>query len=103
MAAGKELTPSEYIEHHLTFLSKPVGGGEGGFWTINVDSIVTAFILGVVPLGFIWRVLWLHPGSVQGHLPSCRPKSLRPPRRTHGIRVGGADERDGFPADRHSR
>ena len=63
MAAGKELTPSEYIEHHLTFLSKPVGGGEGGFWTINVDSIVTAFILGVVALGFIW---WVVRGATAG-------------------------------------
>ena len=45
MASGKELTPSEYIEHHLTFLTKPVSG-DGGFWSINVDSLVTAVILG---------------------------------------------------------
>src|SRR5712691_6547978 len=57
MAAGKELTPSEYIEHHLTFFSKPVGGEDGGFWMINVDSLITALILGVVALGFIWWVV----------------------------------------------
>jgi F-type H+-transporting ATPase subunit a len=62
-AAGKELTPSEYIEHHLTFFSKPVGAEDGGFWTINVDSIVTALILGVVALGFIW---WVVRGATAG-------------------------------------
>ena len=55
MAAGKELTPSEYIEHHLTFFEKPLG--DGGFWTLNVDSIVTAFLLGVIGLGFLWIVV----------------------------------------------
>lgn len=55
MAAGKELTPSEYIEHHLTFFEKPLG--DGGFWTLNLDSIVTAFLLGVIGLGFLWMVV----------------------------------------------
>lgn len=55
MAAGKELTPSEYIEHHLSFFEKPLG--DGGFWTLNVDSIVTAFLLGVIGLGFLWMVV----------------------------------------------
>src|SRR3979409_2423830 len=62
-AAGKELTPSEYIEHHLTFFSKPVGAEDGGFWMINVDSLITALILGVVALGFIW---WVVRGATAG-------------------------------------
>jgi F-type H+-transporting ATPase subunit a len=61
MAAGKELTPSEYIEHHLSFFQKPVG--DGGFWTINVDSLVTAVILGVIALGFLW---WVVRGATSG-------------------------------------
>jgi F-type H+-transporting ATPase subunit a len=61
MAAGKELTPSEYIEHHLTFFEKPVG--EGGFWTINVDSVITAALLGVLALGFLW---WVVRGATAG-------------------------------------
>ena len=48
-------TSSEYIEHHLTFFEKPLG--DGGFWTLNVDSIVTAFLLGVIGLGFLWMVV----------------------------------------------
>ncbi|MDQ5847468.1 MAG: F0F1 ATP synthase subunit A [Pseudomonadota bacterium] len=61
MAAGKELTPSEYIEHHLSFFQKPVG--DGSFWTINVDSLVTAVILGVIALGFLW---WVVRGATSG-------------------------------------
>jgi F-type H+-transporting ATPase subunit a len=61
MAADKELTPSEYIQHHLTFFQKPVG--DGGFWTINVDSVVTAILLGVVGLGFLW---WVVRGATSG-------------------------------------
>src|SRR3979411_431661 len=53
MAAGTELTPSDYIQHHLSFLTKPIGG-EGGFWSINVDSVVTAALLGIISLGLIW-------------------------------------------------
>ncbi len=61
MAAGKELTPTDYISHHLTFLSKPVG--EGGFWTLHVDSVVTAVILGVLGMGFLW---WVVRGATSG-------------------------------------
>jgi F-type H+-transporting ATPase subunit a len=61
MAAGKELTPSEYIQHHLTFFEKPIG--DGGFWTINVDSLVTAALLGVLALGFLY---WVVRGATSG-------------------------------------
>ena len=47
-------SPSEYIEHHLTFLTKPVG--DGNFWTINVDTMVVSLILGVLGMGFLWLV-----------------------------------------------
>ena len=55
MAAPTELTPSQYIQHHLTFLTKPVG--DGGFWSLNVDSIAVSILLGLVGLGFIWWVV----------------------------------------------
>ena len=51
MAAGTYQTPSEYIQHHLTFFAKPAG--DGGFWTLHVDSLVTAALLGVIGLGLI--------------------------------------------------
>lgn len=61
MAAGKELTPSEYIQHHLTFLAKPVG--DGNFWTLHLDSIVTGIVLGCVGLGLIG---WVVKGATSG-------------------------------------
>jgi F-type H+-transporting ATPase subunit a len=62
MAAGKELTPSEYIEHHLSFFTKPVSG-EGGFWAINVDTLITAALLGILVFGFLW---WVVRGATAG-------------------------------------
>jgi F-type H+-transporting ATPase subunit a len=61
MAAGKELTPSEYIQHHLTFFTQPVG--EGGFWALNVDSIAVSILLGLAGMGFIW---WVVRGATSG-------------------------------------
>src|SRR3954467_9050043 len=61
MASGKELTPSEYIQHHLTFFEKPIG--DGGFWSINVDSLSAAVLLGVVGIGFLW---WVVRGATAG-------------------------------------
>src|SRR2546421_2990517 len=62
MAPAQELTPADYIEHHLTFFAKPVAG-DGGFWTLHVDSLITAALLGVLGLGFIW---WVVRGATAG-------------------------------------
>jgi len=56
MAAETELTANSYIQHHLTFLTKPVGGSGGGFWAINWDTLITTVIIGVVTFGFLWLV-----------------------------------------------
>jgi F-type H+-transporting ATPase subunit a len=61
MAAATELTPSQYIQHHLTFLTKPVG--DGGFWTLNVDSLSVSILLGLFGLGVIW---WIVRGATSG-------------------------------------
>jgi len=61
MAAGEELTPTSYISHHLTFLTKPVG--DGPFWALNVDSIATGIVLGILSLGFFW---WIVRGATAG-------------------------------------
>ena len=45
MAAGPT-NPTEYIQGHLTHLAKPIGDG-GGFWTLHVDSVVMAVLIGV--------------------------------------------------------
>jgi F-type H+-transporting ATPase subunit a len=61
MAAATELTPSEYIQHHLTSFTKPLG--EGGFWSLNIDSFAVGILLGVIGVGFIW---WVVRGATSG-------------------------------------
>ncbi len=61
MAAGTELTPSEYIQHHLTFFNKPFG--EAAFWSINIDTLAVSILLGFVGVGFIW---WVVRGATSG-------------------------------------
>jgi len=61
MAADIELTPTEYIGHHLTHGARQFG--DGGFWTIHYDSLVTAVLLGFVGLGFLW---WVVRGATSG-------------------------------------
>jgi len=55
MAEGTVLTPTEYIQHHLTFLAKPVREG-GGFWVVHWDTVVMTLIIGVAVFGFLWLV-----------------------------------------------
>jgi F-type H+-transporting ATPase subunit a len=59
--ASEQMTPTSYIGHHLTFQQKQVG--EGGFWVLNIDSVITSIVLGVVGLGFIW---WVVRGATSG-------------------------------------
>jgi F-type H+-transporting ATPase subunit a len=54
MAASYE-SPTEYIQHHLTFFARPIG--EGGFWTVNIDTVATTLVLGVLAFGFLWLVI----------------------------------------------
>jgi F-type H+-transporting ATPase subunit a len=67
MASGYS-SPSEYIDHHLTNLRVTVG--EGGFWTLNVDSIVMSWILGIIGLGTFWLVTRKATTGVPGRLQS---------------------------------
>jgi F-type H+-transporting ATPase subunit a len=61
-------SPSEYIAHHLTNLKVTVG--EGGFWTLNLDTIVMSWVLGLVGLGLIWMVAKSATAGVPGRLQS---------------------------------
>jgi F-type H+-transporting ATPase subunit a len=53
--ATEELSATEYIQHHLTFLAHPVKA-EGGFWTVNVDTMLTTLVVGVLAFGFLYWV-----------------------------------------------
>jgi F-type H+-transporting ATPase subunit a len=59
--AETALTPTSYIEHHLTFLRHPVA--EGDFWVLHVDTIAVSLLLGVLAFGFLW---WVVRGATAG-------------------------------------
>jgi F-type H+-transporting ATPase subunit a len=61
MAAEQELTPTSYIQHHLSFKTSAVG--DGAFWTLHVDTLVTGLVLGVLATGFLW---WIVRGATSG-------------------------------------
>ncbi|GAL08032.1 F0F1 ATP synthase subunit A [Photobacterium aphoticum] len=46
-APGEALTPSGYITHHLTNLAV----GDGGFWTVHIDSLIFSALTGLL---FLW-------------------------------------------------
>ena len=60
-AAGQELTPTTYIGHHLT--NRTVSLGDGTFWTLHLDTWLTAVMLGIIGFGFRW---WIARGATAG-------------------------------------
>src|SRR3990170_7227554 len=55
MSTEHELTPSSYIGHHLSFNVKQVA--EGGFWSVNFDSLSVSVFLGFIIFAFFWWVV----------------------------------------------
>lgn len=61
MSVAGELTPTEYIGHHLT--NRTVSLGDGAFWTLHLDTFLTAVALGIVGFWFLW---WIVRGATAG-------------------------------------
>ena len=61
MSTEAELTPTQYISHHLTNFTAPIG--DGSFWTLHVDTLVTSVLLGILGFGFLW---WVVRGATSG-------------------------------------
>jgi F-type H+-transporting ATPase subunit a len=59
--AEHALTPSSYIQHHLSFNAQPVG--DGSFWTLHVDTLATSVVLGLLVMGLVW---WIARGATAG-------------------------------------
>ena len=66
-------SPSAYIQHHLTHLQLNLQtgalNGDGGFWTINLDTVLTSLILGVfmmvVMIRSAQKASVSHPSKIQ--------------------------------------
>ncbi len=63
---ASELTPTSYINHHLTQLTGSFGATP--FWTLHIDTVVVSLLVGALGLGFLW---WVAPGATAG-VPSRR-------------------------------
>ncbi|MGO2343664.1 F0F1 ATP synthase subunit A [Vibrio litoralis] len=63
MAGSGELTPQEYISHHLTNLQ-----AGSGFWTFNIDSLIFSVLLGSLMMWIFYRVGRKATSGVPGKL-----------------------------------
>lgn len=43
---------TEYIRHHLTYLT--VSFGPGGFWTVNIDSVIANLLISLLTIFALW-------------------------------------------------
>lgn len=51
------VSSTDYIKHHLTYLTfdlKTMSFGNGGFWTVNLDTVVFSVVLGFISLGLLF-------------------------------------------------
>ena len=64
MAADSELTPTSYIQHHLQNLT--VSTGEGGFWTLHLDTLITALLMGGLMVLMFWMATRKATSGVPG-------------------------------------
>jgi F-type H+-transporting ATPase subunit a len=58
---AQELSPTSYIGHHLSY--RTVSLGDGPFWTLHVDTLVTSVVLGILVFGFL---AWVVRGATSG-------------------------------------
>ncbi|TWI10279.1 F0F1 ATP synthase subunit A [Aerolutibacter ruishenii] len=64
MSGAAELTPTEYIQHHLKNLTVSVG--EGSFWTLNLDTLVGAVLMGLLIVFAFWMATRKATSGVPG-------------------------------------
>jgi F-type H+-transporting ATPase subunit a len=57
---------SEYLAHHMTNMSVKVA--DGGFWLINIDTVVMSIICGVIAIGICWLASRRATAGVPGRL-----------------------------------
>jgi F-type H+-transporting ATPase subunit a len=65
------ITPGEYVQHHLqhlTFDLKTFKIGGSGFWVINLDSLVVSTILGFAIVLLLWRISAKASNGIPGKL-----------------------------------
>ncbi len=66
MAKAPPQNISEYLAHHMA--NNAIKVGEGGFWTLHIDTIVMSIICGVIGLGVCWIAARVATAGVPGRL-----------------------------------
>lgn len=59
MYVQAKLTPSEYVQHHMSHWQLNLHGfstTDGGFWTLNLDTLAISITLGILFLGFFYII-----------------------------------------------
>ncbi|BBL34756.1 ATP synthase subunit a [Nitrosomonas stercoris] len=64
MSMEAELTPTSYIQHHLSNMT--VNLGESSFWVLHLDTLVMSVLIGLISMGFIWLVVRKATSGVPG-------------------------------------
>ncbi|NDH08589.1 MAG: F0F1 ATP synthase subunit A [Gammaproteobacteria bacterium] len=66
------ISNTDYIKHHLTYLTfnlKTMAMGNGGFWTLNLDTIFISLLMGFIAIGVLYgaarKVTANTPGKLQ--------------------------------------
>ena len=66
------LSNTDYIKHHLTYLTYNLKtmqlGSDGGFWTVNLDTVFFSLILGITVLSFFFIASRKVTAGVPGRL-----------------------------------
>ena len=73
MSEAGVITPGQYIQHHLEHLTlnlKTLSIGEGGgFWTLNLDTMIVSILIGILLIGTM-RWVATHMTEIPGRLQS---------------------------------
>lgn len=63
ISSTENITSSDYIRHHLAHVEFKLGSG---FWTINVDTLLVAWVLGLLFLGIFYYISRYSTSGVPG-------------------------------------
>ncbi|TAK71799.1 MAG: F0F1 ATP synthase subunit A [Gammaproteobacteria bacterium] len=73
MSDASNITPGQYIQHHLEHLTLSLKtftiGESSGFWTLNLDTLIVSIFLGILIFGglrFVASRMTEVPGKLQG-------------------------------------
>ena len=59
--APTDLSSARYVQHHLHNLTLDlhtwkISGDHGGFWVVNLDTLIISWILGLIFIGLFWAM-----------------------------------------------